>query len=200
VAVQVAAEPADAAGRVDRADLPVVARGEVRLVGIAVADRRDHAQLPGGVEVAQRRRVRVPAQPGVLREGVRRVARQRERAAQRRVARVADGREQRQRVQAARAEDRHEHALLAGRLGGGDARLEGTRGERGAAEDGEREPARAGEEVAPREARAGGQRHAGLDRAQAAAGRGRAAAQELGAGEAGAAAGGGGGIGHQLVW
>ena len=201
VPVEVAAEPADAAGRVDGADLPVVARGEVRLVGVAVADRRDHAQLPGGVQVAQRRGGRMPAQAAVLGERERGVGAQRERAAQRRVAGVADGRQQRQRVQAAGAEDRDEHAVLAGGLGGRDPGVERLRAQRGAAEHGQREPARARQERAPRQPGAGGQRHAGLDRAQAAAGGRGAAAQQLGAGEARAAAGGGGGgVGHQLVW
>ena len=71
---------------------------------------------------------------------------QRERAAQRRVAGVADRRQQRQRVQAAGAEDRDEHAVLAGGLGGRDPGVERLRAERGAAEDGQREPARAREE------------------------------------------------------
>ena len=93
--------------------------------------------------------------------------------------------------------------FCSGGLGRCDPGVEGLRAQRGAAEDGQREPARARQERAPRQAGARGQRHAGLDRAQAAAGRGGPApAQELGAGEARAAAGlgGGGGVGHQLVW
>ena len=66
VAVEVAAEPAPAAERVELADLPVVTAREVRLVGIGVADRRQHGDLPLGVSSARPASRRVPAQAGVL--------------------------------------------------------------------------------------------------------------------------------------
>ena len=49
--VEQPAEPAGACLRVERADLPEVAGGEVRLVGVGVADRREHRQAPAGVQV-----------------------------------------------------------------------------------------------------------------------------------------------------
>ena len=113
VLVEVAAEPADAAERVDLADLPVVARREVRLVGVAVADRRHDRDLARDVEVAQRRGARVPVQARVLGEHVGGVAArgQLEVRPQLRVAGVADRREHRQRVEPAGEEDRDEHRL-----------------------------------------------------------------------------------------
>ena len=44
--VEQPAEPAGRLARVERADLPEVARGEVRLVGVVVADRREDGQPP----------------------------------------------------------------------------------------------------------------------------------------------------------
>ena len=109
VTVQVAAQPADPPGGVGRADLPVVARGEVRLVRVVVADRGDHGQPAGGVQVAEGGRVGVPAQPVVLGErerGVRRAARGRRaapRSGSRRRARAATASPARRRRRSRRA-------------------------------------------------------------------------------------------------
>ena len=61
-------EPARAELRVERADLPVVARGEVRLVGVRVADRREDGQLAPGRAASRTAQRRVPVQAGVALE------------------------------------------------------------------------------------------------------------------------------------
>ena len=67
-AVEHPPEPAGAQVRVQRADLPEVARGEVRLVRAGVADRGQDGDLALGVQVGERVRRRVPAQARVLGE------------------------------------------------------------------------------------------------------------------------------------
>ncbi len=111
--VEIAAEPAGAEGRVGRADLPVVARGEVRLVVVDVADRRDHRDLALVVQRRDPVRGRVPAQAAVL--GVGRAGRLRERDVrpQRVVHRVARREEHREAVDPAREVDDDEHVRRA---------------------------------------------------------------------------------------
>ncbi|MDQ2981577.1 MAG: radical SAM protein [Actinomycetota bacterium] len=127
--VEEAPHPAGAKTGVGRADLPVVARGEVRLVGVRVADRRKHRHLPLGVQGRDRRERRMPAEPIVLAEPLSRARRQRERRAQLRVRRVAGRVEHRKGVRAAGQEDRHEHTAVAAAHGGRDPLLERPRRE-----------------------------------------------------------------------
>ena len=61
--IEIAAHPAGQQRGVRRADLPEVTRGEVRLVGMGVADRRQHADLALAVQLRERRERRMPAQP-----------------------------------------------------------------------------------------------------------------------------------------
>ena len=61
--VEQPAEPAGARLRIERADLPEVPRGEVRLVGMRVADRREDRQPPARVEAGERLQRRVPVEP-----------------------------------------------------------------------------------------------------------------------------------------
>ena len=61
--VEQPAEPAGARLRVERADLPEVARREVGLVGMGVADRREDRQPPACVEPCEGLQRRVPVQP-----------------------------------------------------------------------------------------------------------------------------------------
>jgi hypothetical protein len=68
VAVEVAAEPAGDEALVERAHLPEVPRGEMRLVRVVVADAGHDADLALAVQRRQRRERRMPAQPVVLRE------------------------------------------------------------------------------------------------------------------------------------
>ena len=125
--VEVAPEPAGAEVGVGRADLPVVAGGEVRLVGVRVADRRKHGHLALPVERGQRRERRVPAQARVLGERLALARRERELRAEGRVLRVARREEHREGVGAAVEEDRHEHRAGRRALGAGDAFLEERR-------------------------------------------------------------------------
>ena len=91
------------------------------LVGVRVADGRDHRDLALGVELGQRCERRVPAQARVLGEGLAVGRRQRQLWAEGRVLRVP-GRH-RQGVGTAVEEDREQHR--AGRaLRAGDALLE----------------------------------------------------------------------------
>jgi hypothetical protein len=66
--IEVATEPTGVVADVELADLVVVAGGEVRLVGVFVADRREDADLALVVERRQAFRRRVPAEPVVLGE------------------------------------------------------------------------------------------------------------------------------------
>ena len=66
--VEEAPEPAGAQVRVGLADLVVVARREVRLVGVVVADRLQHGHLALGVQRREPAGRRMPAQPVVLEE------------------------------------------------------------------------------------------------------------------------------------
>ena len=75
-AVEVAAEPAAAQPRVQRAHLVEVARDEVRLVGVRVADGGHDGDLALPVQRRDRGRGRVPAQARVLGERGARAGRQ----------------------------------------------------------------------------------------------------------------------------
>ena len=186
-AVEVAAHPARGEPRVERADLVEVARDEVRLVRVLVADGRQHGDLALGVEAGERRGRRVPAQPPVLPERRAGAGREREPRPQPPVGGVLRRREEGDGVQAAREEDLHEHPPA------GERRLRERglgleRGQPPAAVDGEGEAGGAQQEAAPGEPGAGGRRHPGLDRGQPLA---RAGAR--GVGEVAAV------VGHQLV-
>ena len=180
--VEVAPEPARREPRVRRADLPVVPRGEVRLVRARVADRRDHADLAFAVQLCERGQGRMPVQPAVLAERRSRGLRERERRAVLVVERVRGREEHRQRVRSAVEEDRDEHAVVRRRVGKPvdveDAQpVEAVHGQRGA------EPLR--EEASTRQSGSRRRRHSGLDRRQAVAGdRVRAAEVVAGAGSA----------------
>ncbi len=166
--VEQSAEPAGAGLRVERADLPEVARGEVRLVGMGVADRREDRQPPARVEPRERLQRRMPVQSRVGAERRPVAGLQREGVAQLAVARVAGRVEERERVPAAGSEDRHEHAAPAAarRCGARDALVEHSRAERRGAVHGQRRTDRAREERPAVEAGAGGSGHPGLDRGQ----------------------------------
>ncbi len=194
-AIEVAPEPAGGRQRVGCADLPEVARREVRLVGRVVADRGSDRDADARVvpQLAQPRGGRMPAQPRVGVERPAGVAGQRELRAQRGVPRVAGRREQAQRVRAAVHEDRDEHLLLAGGLR--HRGLEGLRRQRPAgAVDGEREPCRAQQHRAPRQAGAGGRRHPRFDGRQAGAGARDGVLEHVRAREVGAV------VSHQESW
>ena len=66
--VEVAAHPAGAEADLELADLVVVARGEVRLVGVVVADRREGRDLALVVQGGEAGGARVPLQRRVLGE------------------------------------------------------------------------------------------------------------------------------------
>ncbi len=189
--VEPAAEPAGRARWVQGADLVEVARGEVRLVRVVVGDRRQQRRLARVVEVLERLGLRVPAQVGEPGDRQRAGLVEARCDAQRLVVRVVDGREHAHAVDAACEEDRDDD-----RLGGagerlGDARVERVEAEAVGAVDRQEHPGAAEQHRAARHARAGGGRHAVLDRRQALPGRRHRAAQELGAGEVVAAAHGG---------
>ena len=172
--VEVAAHPAGPEVGVGRADLPVVARGEVRLVGMVVADRRQDGHLPLARGAARAARATDARRAGVSSVNAwppesARLGRSL------RVERVACRVEHRHPVGAARQEDRDEDRGRRGRPR--RSRSPRRRGPGARAVDGQREPDRAGDEAAPRHPRPGRERHAGLDRAQALAGDG--AAREL---------------------
>ena len=194
--VEVAPEPAGAEMRVGGAHLPVVARGEVRLVGVGVADRREHGQLALAVELGQRREGRVPAQARVLREGLAGVRGERELRAEARVLRVSGREEHRERVGPALEEDGDEDRAGGRALGAGDPFVEEPERELAGAVHGEGEPGGARQEGAAVEPAAGGGGHARLDHRKATTGLGDAAPEGGRAGElvAGAA------HGPQQVW
>ncbi len=139
---------------VELTDLVVVARGEVRLVGVFVADRREGGDLALGVQFGERRRARVPLQAGVLGEGLAGAGRLGDVGTEFRVERVADRGEHAHRVDPAFEEDRDQDLLRGRRLG--DAAVEGRERDLRGAVDGERDAGAAGEELAPGEAGAGG--------------------------------------------
>src|SRR6476646_1820814 len=174
--VEVAAHPTGRELRVGCSDLPEMARGEVRLVGVRVADRRHHRDLPLGMERGERLQLRMPVQASVLGEHGAGTFGQRKRRAQLLVVRVERRVENGERVGSAGKEDRNEHRLR--RAGGGarDAVLE----ELQLAEPvyREREAEGAGDEAAPVEPGPGGSRHPRLDYRQSPSGLGRAAAEE----------------------
>ena len=174
-AVEIAAEPAGPEPRIERADLVEVARHEVRLVGMLVADGRHHRHLALGVQRGDRRRRRMPAQPRVLAERRARARRQRELRPQPPVRRVLGRREERHRVDPALQEHLDDHPLARRRLR--DRLLGGERREPPGAVDRQCEPRRAQQERATREPGAGGGRHAGLDRPAGRRRRWRAAAR-----------------------
>ena len=154
----------------------------MRLVGLGVADRRQHRELARSVKALERRSLRVPAQPRVLGKGGSVQRRERERGPQRAVDRIGDRGEHRERVDAAVEEDRDEHPVVgAGRLG--DPRLEVAEPQARGAVDGEHRRAGAKQEGAPVEAGAGGHGHSALDRRQAAARLGGCAPEHVGAAE-----------------
>ena len=186
-AVEVATEPARRRLRVERADLVEVARHEVRLVRVVVADRGHHRHLALGVQRRQRPRRRMPAQPRVLAEHVARAGRERELGPQAPVRGVLGRGEDRDGVDPALEEDLHEHRP--GRAGLRERRLGLQRREPSRAVHGEREPRGAQQERAPRQPGPGRRGHPGLDRGQP-----RAGARLRGPGEVAA------GVGHQLVW
>src|SRR5581483_6215694 len=184
--VEVAPEPAGAEIDVGRADLPVVARAEVALVGVRVADRRHHGDLLLPVEPGEAVCGGMPAEPVVL--GERRAARQGEARAELAVERVALRREDGERIGSALEEHAHEDRLPARGCRRGDSLLERADAEElRAAVDGDEGADALRDERPSREAGAGGERHPGLDRGQAAAGLGGGAVQEPRAREAGAA-------------
>ena len=131
----------------------------------------------------------MPAQTAVLCERDSRIGRQAELGPKAAVQRVGGREEHRERVGAAVEEDGEKDLLRSGCGGGCDPFLERARQERRAAVDGERESGGAREKAAPVEAGAGGERHAGFDRGQSAAGFGSSAPEELSAREVVAAAG-----------
>ena len=178
-AVEVAAEPARREPLVCRADLPEVPRGEVRLVGVVVADAGHHAHLALAVQLGERRERRMPAQRRVLRECRAGALGQRQARPQLAVERVAGRREQRERIGAAVEEHRDEHLPLR-RCGSGgrDALVEQLRPQRRAAVDGEGEADAAGDERPPVEPGACRHRHPRLDRRQPAAGLGEPSPDE----------------------
>ena len=169
--IEIAAQPAGAQMRVGRTDLPVVAGREVRLVGVRVADRREHADLALSVQLGERRERRVPVQARVLRE---------RRPGARARARGADGApaycgvpgrvEHRERVGSAVQEDGDEHRVGRATAAPGDALLEEPERELARAVHRERQAGRSGQEGATAETAAGRKRHPWLD---AAAGRAR---------------------------
>ena len=161
----------------------------MRLVGTRVADSGEDRDLALRVELGEPCERRVPTEPVVL--GERQPGRrgQREARSESAVERVAAREEERERVRAAVEEDRDKHLLRAGSGGRGDPLLERAREERGAAVDRQREPGATGQEAPAIEARAGGERHPGLDRGQTLAGFGGRTPHQVGAGEVGAAPG-----------
>ena len=82
VDVQVAPQPAGVDLGAGRAHLPVVPGGEVRHVGIGVADPRGHDHLARGVQIGQRRGRRMPGQARILAERLPRARRDRQRGTQ----------------------------------------------------------------------------------------------------------------------
>ena len=83
-----------------------MAAGEVRLVRVFVADRRERGDLARVVQFGQRFGPRVPLQAGVLGEDRPGAFGLLDVGTERRVARVADRREHAERVDAAFEEDR----------------------------------------------------------------------------------------------
>ena len=116
-AVEVAAEPAGAQLLARRADLPEVARGEVRLVRVGVADARaSPTTLPSPCSVRERRPATgASAGGGPRANGTPADVGSAELRAELAVERVADRGEQRERVGAAVEEDGDEHLLRPGR-------------------------------------------------------------------------------------
>ena len=120
--VEPAAEPSGRAGRVQRADLVEVPRGEVRLVRVVVGDRREDRDLLRVVQGLQRGGLLVPAQRVVAGERVGGAHVELRAVAHRLVAGVGHRGEHAHPVDPAGEEDRHDHGL--GRAGRrlGDAR------------------------------------------------------------------------------
>ena len=150
--VEVAAEPAGREPRVVRADLPEVARGEVRLVGVVVADRRAaRVTLPSPCSVASGARDGCQRRRGVLGERGPGVGRARASGAACGSAGRRPGRAPRARRRRRRGRPRRAPAAPGRRRRLRDALLEAPRRELPRAVDGEREPgARADERCAGR--------------------------------------------------
>ena len=185
--VEQPAEPPGVGARAELADLPVVARGEVGLVGVRVADAGEDGDLPLAVKLMERRRRRVPLQAGVLGPGRTGAGPEPELRPQPPVVVVVDRGEDREGVDAALEEDRDEDlALRAGRAG--DPLDERLRPQHARSVDAERQRAAAEQQRAAGHAGSGRGRHPRLDRRQPAAGLGERAPGELGAGELPAAA------------
>ncbi len=180
-------EPAEPAGRrldVELAHLPVVARREVRLVRVRVADGREHRHPAALVQLGERLERGMPVEAPVLLEGWPVAGLEREGGAEPAVAAVADRREDRQRVRAARQEDVDEDTVAATPHGClRDALVERRGEERRGAVDGQCRADGARQERAAVEARTGGPRHTRLDRGQTLAGLRDAAAEEGGSTE-----------------
>ncbi len=160
--VQVPAHPSRARLGVEFADLPVVAAGEVALVGRVVADRREHGDLALGVERREPSGLWMPHQRFVLAEQHAFPFVAAERRAKFVVPGFLDGREHAQRVPSAFHEDRHQHRLFRRSLRSGrrDPLFEAARRERGGTVDREHGPGGAQQERAPVHAGARRQRHA----------------------------------------
>ena len=185
--VEQPAQPARVGARVELADLPVVAGGEMRLIGVGVADARKDGDLALAMKLMQRRGRGMPLQPVVLAPGRPRPRRQLQGRAQPAVFVVVDRGEHRERVDAALEEDRDQDlALTARRLG--DAVDERPRAQQARAVDAQGEAAGAEQERAPREPGPGRSRHSALDRGQPLAGLGERASRQLSPGELVAAA------------
>ena len=157
--VDVAAEPAGLQVRVRVADLPVVAGGEVRLVGVRVPDRGEDGELALVVQRVERGRGRMPPEPRVFREDETGVG-QRKLRPQPPIVRVTVRKQKRQRVGPAIHEDRDEDRVRPACCQGlGDAVVEGAWRECAPAVDGEGEAHRPSEEAAAVEAGARGNGH-----------------------------------------
>ena len=177
--VEQASEPTGPRVRAELADLVVMPRGEVRLVGAAVPDRRDHRDLALAMQGVERRRRGMPAKAPVLGEAAAVARAELQRRPPGLVVGVVDRSENRERVDPALEEDVDDHRAGAP-LGACDSSLELREPELRRAVDREQRRARAGQEGAPVHARPGGRRHPALDLGQAAARLRRRAAQHPG--------------------
>ncbi len=156
------------------------------LVGIRVADRRQHRDLPLAVQLRNAARRRVPVQALVL--GEHGAARQCELGAELSVQRVALRREHGQRVGAALEEHAYEHGLRGTDRGRRDPLFEGGEIELRGSVHREHGAEPVCQEGAAGQAGPGRERHAGLDRRQPAPGLRGGAAQEARSVETGAVA------------
>ncbi len=184
--VQVAPEPTQLVLRVELSHLPV---GEVRLVGMVVADGREHRHLALVVELGQAPRGRVPHQARVLAQRGTGVGRHLQGRSQAGVLRVAHGGQERHRVHATGHEDRdQERPRIAGR-GLGDSLLEGAQAHARGAVDREGQARGPPQEGAPPHAGAGRGGHARLHPGQAPPGLGHGGLERPRAREVRAASG-----------